>query len=151
MISKIINEQYSQIRGKILLMDPLPPVNKIFSLVIQEERQREISTSSVQTTPVALNVQGNLIIRRRISTIIRTRILQLALIVRELGILLINAINYTVIHLVMAPITIQIQITTIIPIVLMLFLPTILMMKVLMKLNQSQISQINSVNNSLLY
>ncbi|KAB5561469.1 hypothetical protein DKX38_006426 [Salix brachista] len=41
-----LNENYSQVRGQILLMDPLPPINKVFSLVVQEERQRTISSAS---------------------------------------------------------------------------------------------------------
>ncbi|KAF8411394.1 hypothetical protein HHK36_003943 [Tetracentron sinense] len=41
-----LNESFSHIRGQILLIDPLPPMNKVFSLVLQEERQRTISVSS---------------------------------------------------------------------------------------------------------
>ena len=37
-----LNESFSKIRGQILLTEPLPPINKVFSLVIQEENQREI-------------------------------------------------------------------------------------------------------------
>jgi hypothetical protein len=37
-----LNESFSHIRGQILLMEPLPPINKVFSLVIQEENQRKI-------------------------------------------------------------------------------------------------------------
>lgn len=33
-----LNESYAQTRSQILLMDPIPSVNKIFSLIIQEER-----------------------------------------------------------------------------------------------------------------
>ena len=33
-----LNDSYSQVRGQLLLMDPLPPLNKVFSLVSQEER-----------------------------------------------------------------------------------------------------------------
>jgi hypothetical protein len=40
-----LNESFSQVRGQILLMDPLPSINKVFSLVIQEERQREVALS----------------------------------------------------------------------------------------------------------
>ena len=42
-----LNESFSHVRGQILLIDPLPPINKVFSLVIQEERQRMISSSSI--------------------------------------------------------------------------------------------------------
>ncbi|KZV18776.1 hypothetical protein F511_15014 [Dorcoceras hygrometricum] len=38
-----LNESYAQIRAQILLMDPLPTISKIFSLVVQEERQRSIN------------------------------------------------------------------------------------------------------------
>jgi hypothetical protein len=41
-----LNESFSHIRGQILLLDPLPPMNKVFSLVLQEERQRGLSISS---------------------------------------------------------------------------------------------------------
>ena len=39
-----LNDSYSQVCGKLLLMDPLPPLNKFFSLVSQEERQRTIGS-----------------------------------------------------------------------------------------------------------
>ncbi|XP_075481129.1 uncharacterized protein LOC142521842 [Primulina tabacum] len=37
-----LNESYAQNRAQILMMDPLPIISKIFSLVMQEERQRSI-------------------------------------------------------------------------------------------------------------
>ncbi|XP_073057276.1 uncharacterized protein [Primulina eburnea] len=39
-----LNESYAQNRTQILMMDPLPVVSKIFSLIMQEERQRSIHT-----------------------------------------------------------------------------------------------------------
>lgn len=54
-----LNESYSQIRGQILLMDPIPNVNRIFALVVQEERQRSISNISNTNSPVAFNVQSS--------------------------------------------------------------------------------------------
>lgn len=42
-----LNESFSQIRVQILLIDPLPPINKAFSLVVQEERQRSINTGVI--------------------------------------------------------------------------------------------------------
>lgn len=53
-----LNDSYAQIRGQILLMDPIPAVNRIFSLVIQEERQREIGNNQSMNTPMACNVQS---------------------------------------------------------------------------------------------
>ncbi|XP_020225129.1 uncharacterized protein LOC109807015 [Cajanus cajan] len=34
-----LNDNYSTVKTQILLMDPLPPLNHVFSLVVQEERQ----------------------------------------------------------------------------------------------------------------
>lgn len=45
-----LNDSYSSIRGQILLSDPLSPINKVFSLIIQEEKQREI-TPHLSPTP----------------------------------------------------------------------------------------------------
>ncbi|XP_073270356.1 uncharacterized protein [Primulina huaijiensis] len=43
-----LNESFSQVRSQILLIDPLPPINKVFSMIVQEERQRQIGS---QVTP----------------------------------------------------------------------------------------------------
>jgi hypothetical protein len=40
-----LHDSFSHIRGQILLIDPLPPINKVFALVLQEEHQREASAS----------------------------------------------------------------------------------------------------------
>lgn len=40
-----LNESYSATRGQILLMDPLPNVNKSYSLVLQDERQHAVSSN----------------------------------------------------------------------------------------------------------
>jgi hypothetical protein len=42
-----LNDSFSNVRGRILLMDPLPPINKVYSLVVQEERLREICSVSI--------------------------------------------------------------------------------------------------------
>ncbi|KZV54315.1 hypothetical protein F511_34689 [Dorcoceras hygrometricum] len=55
-----LNDTYAQIRGQLLLLDPLPPINKVFSLISQEERQRTIgpqSTNNSQT--MAFAVKGD--------------------------------------------------------------------------------------------
>jgi hypothetical protein len=41
-----LNESFAAIRGQILLLEPLPSVNKVFSLVIQEEKQQDILVKS---------------------------------------------------------------------------------------------------------
>ncbi|KAL5865096.1 hypothetical protein ACOSQ3_002610 [Xanthoceras sorbifolium] len=32
-----LNDSFTQIRGQLLLMDPLPPINRVFSLISQEK------------------------------------------------------------------------------------------------------------------
>ncbi|KAL5544288.1 hypothetical protein UlMin_008072 [Ulmus minor] len=58
-----LHDSFSQIRGQLLLMDPLPPINKVFALVSQEEHQRKIrtqvSSSSDSTNTVAFAVKSN--------------------------------------------------------------------------------------------
>ncbi|XP_073275620.1 uncharacterized protein [Primulina huaijiensis] len=51
-----LNESFTQIRGQLLLLDPLPPINKVFSLVSQEERQRSISSQSGPNTSPSDNL-----------------------------------------------------------------------------------------------
>ena len=48
-----LNNSYSHARAQILMNDPLPPMNIVFSLVIQEERQRGLSSynSSFVSSP----------------------------------------------------------------------------------------------------
>ncbi|WVY96778.1 hypothetical protein V8G54_028929 [Vigna mungo] len=48
-----LNDHYTNIQSHILLLDPIPPISKIFSLVIQQERQlmNDHITASVTTTP----------------------------------------------------------------------------------------------------
>ncbi|KAL5545588.1 hypothetical protein UlMin_005275 [Ulmus minor] len=41
-----LNESYAQIRAQVLMMDPFPSINHVFSLVIQEEIQRNIGLGS---------------------------------------------------------------------------------------------------------
>ncbi|KAI3729444.1 hypothetical protein L6452_18102 [Arctium lappa] len=57
-----LNESYYQIRSQILLMEPLPQIDKVFSLVAQEERQRSVGQPQQQqvinTQSMVLNVKG---------------------------------------------------------------------------------------------
>ena len=41
-----LNDSFSHIRGQILLMDPIPSVDKVYSLLIQDEKQRSIGQGS---------------------------------------------------------------------------------------------------------
>jgi hypothetical protein len=37
-----LNDNFAMVKSQILLMDPLPPLNKVFSMVLQHERQGKI-------------------------------------------------------------------------------------------------------------
>ena len=56
-----LNEVFSQVRTQILMMEPSPSIDKAFSLVIQEERQRALGFNggaSVDSTALAVKTQG---------------------------------------------------------------------------------------------
>jgi hypothetical protein len=40
-----LNDDFSTVKSQILLMDPLPPLNKVFSMVLQHERQAHLVPS----------------------------------------------------------------------------------------------------------
>lgn len=56
-----LNESFSQTRGQILLTDLLPAINRVFSLVVQEEKQKILSNNQnsfaflAKSTPVNSN------------------------------------------------------------------------------------------------
>ena len=55
-----VNDAFSQVRTQILLMDPLPSVNKAHSLFIQEEMQRSVTNPvRVESTALATKSSGN--------------------------------------------------------------------------------------------
>jgi hypothetical protein len=39
-----LNDSFAMVKSQILLLDPLPPMNKVFSMVLQHERQFVPST-----------------------------------------------------------------------------------------------------------
>lgn len=45
-----LNDSYATVRAQILLMEPIPPINKVFSLLIHKERQRVVGNVSVPST-----------------------------------------------------------------------------------------------------
>ncbi|XP_075524276.1 uncharacterized protein LOC142556677 [Primulina tabacum] len=51
-----LNESFTQIRGQLLLLNPLPPINKVFWLVSQEECQRTLSSQSDANTSLSNNL-----------------------------------------------------------------------------------------------
>ncbi|CAA0823525.1 Unknown protein, partial [Striga hermonthica] len=55
-----LNESYDSVSSQILLMDPLPNVNKAYSLVLQEERKRSVHIlypDSTDTTAMAFKTK----------------------------------------------------------------------------------------------
>lgn len=52
-----LNEQYTAIRGQILLMKPLPSISQCYSLLLQEENQRSMSGSAVSSDSMAMSVK----------------------------------------------------------------------------------------------
>ncbi|KAM3699515.1 hypothetical protein ACJW31_05G031200 [Castanea mollissima] len=42
-----LNESFSQVRTQVLLMDPIPSLSKVYSLLIQVETQNSVSNTSV--------------------------------------------------------------------------------------------------------
>ena len=55
-----VNDAFSQLRIQILLMDPLPSVNKAYSLFIQEEMQRSMhNVVRVESTALATKNSGS--------------------------------------------------------------------------------------------
>ena len=61
---KGLNDQYSGVRSQILLMDPFPQLNHVFSLIVQQERQfisenSEVSTALMTSTGASVKGAGN--------------------------------------------------------------------------------------------
>ena len=50
-----LNDSFSQVRTQVLLMDPLPSIRKVYSLLIQKEMQRSVTNSfGVKVDSIAL-------------------------------------------------------------------------------------------------
>lgn len=54
-----LNDTYLQIRSQILLMDPLPPVVKAYSLILQSEAQRLLNRPSFLSEVSDMAAMGN--------------------------------------------------------------------------------------------
>ena len=50
-----LNEEYQGVVSQVLLMDPMPPINRVFSLVMQQERKLQYGVVHVQNTPLEDN------------------------------------------------------------------------------------------------
>ncbi|XP_042012028.1 uncharacterized protein LOC121760423 [Salvia splendens] len=55
-----LNASFSQLRSHILSMIPLPSLSKVFSLVIQEERQKLIDGNNISSAPARAPVTSEL-------------------------------------------------------------------------------------------
>ena len=53
-----LNDTYIAVRGQILLMDPIPSLSKVFSLLVQDEKQRKVGKNPT-TEASALAVKNN--------------------------------------------------------------------------------------------
>ncbi|XP_075654654.1 uncharacterized protein LOC142624789 [Castanea sativa] len=56
-----LNETYAAVRSQILFMDPIPPLSKVFSLLLQDEKQRKVGSgkSVMHETAAALAALGS--------------------------------------------------------------------------------------------
>jgi hypothetical protein len=54
-----LNDSFDMVRSQILLMDPLPPLNKVFSMVIQHERQFVASNSGLEFEDSKVSVNAS--------------------------------------------------------------------------------------------
>lgn len=51
-----LNDSYAMLRAQILLMDPLPSIAKVFSIVVQEEHQRAAEASATSIDLVVFSI-----------------------------------------------------------------------------------------------
>ncbi|MCI34981.1 flavonol sulfotransferase-like protein, partial [Trifolium medium] len=52
---KGLREQYTPVRSQIMLMDPLPNIGKVYSLLVQQERQSVTPIDESKISAVATN------------------------------------------------------------------------------------------------
>lgn len=92
-----LNESFSQTRGQILLMDPLPSINRVFSLLAQEEKQNQflmIHSKLLPFLPRPINLVNLLI-----TTEMEIEKIHFVLIANFMDIPLTNVTNYIVTHM----------------------------------------------------
>jgi ribosomal protein L21 len=54
-----LNESYSTVRNNILMMSPLPNVRQAYSLVIQEETQRQMTSETTENFSIAAAIHSH--------------------------------------------------------------------------------------------
>ena len=101
-----LGDQYTNTRGQLLLMSPLPDLSQAYALLLQEENQRGfIGHTAINTDAMAMNVRsgsfsGNKIKSQPHANLIRNLLMPLlsVIIVLLLVILVINALHYMAIR-----------------------------------------------------
>lgn len=48
-----LDDKFTAVRGQVLLMEPLPSISKVFSLILQEKRQRGCVQSTQTSDAIA--------------------------------------------------------------------------------------------------
>ncbi|XP_027352013.1 uncharacterized protein LOC113862915 [Abrus precatorius] len=61
---KGLNEQYSKVRSQVMLIDPLPTINKVYSLIAQQERQFHVEHSENSKILVNISESSNQELRK---------------------------------------------------------------------------------------
>lgn len=56
---KGLNEQYSHVKSQVLMLEPLPPLTKVFSMLVQQERQMNTTITADPNSNLALNLAAN--------------------------------------------------------------------------------------------
>lgn len=54
-----LNDGYGQARGTILMMNPLPNINRAYSLILQDENKREVYAKPLISTDSSSFMVGN--------------------------------------------------------------------------------------------
>ena len=55
-----LNETYTIVKGQILLMDHIPSLGKVFSLLLQDEKQRKIGKkNTIESSTLAVKTNGS--------------------------------------------------------------------------------------------
>lgn len=106
-----LNDSSSQIHQQILLLDHLPPINKAFSLISQEERRRKVSSQNSllgsdfvdPVNGIALHFEMSLLNTNQMSNLLEITKVQgrkdhFVLIAISMAILLIIVTNCMVVH-----------------------------------------------------
>ncbi|KAE9587449.1 hypothetical protein Lalb_Chr23g0273741 [Lupinus albus] len=55
-----LNDQFSAIRSQIMLIQPLPSINKVFSTLIQQHRQMQIDIPSFSANTFGINTESRI-------------------------------------------------------------------------------------------